>query len=195
MTFDSGAARIFLPLHGWDDFCPWQGAFYCLCAHPLRLAGVFRHLASLESLVPPSRLRMRSLQWHLLTLWSHKSDHPSLPVPLSRAMRWISLRGWCSTVFSTGVFIQVSGSESAPYSDASRSGWTHASSIVLVSTVRLGQEMLFHNYLLELRAMFLALPSIPVGVTVLSVTAMCDDSMVLASVDMRAGLCPASSAS
>ena len=88
--------------------------FITLSAHQLRLAGAFRHLASLERLVPPSRLHMCYLQWYLLTLWSPESYHPSLPVPLSRAIRWISLRGWCGTVFSTGFSIRVSGSDSAP---------------------------------------------------------------------------------
>ena len=44
-------------------------------------------LASLERLVPHSRLRMRSLQWHLKLHWSPKSNPPSLPVPLSREVR------------------------------------------------------------------------------------------------------------
>ena len=69
------------------------GGFIASSAHPLHLTGAFQLLALLESLVPPSRLRVRSLQWHLLTLWSPESDHPSLPMPLSRAVRWISLRG------------------------------------------------------------------------------------------------------
>ena len=48
---------------------------------------VLGHLASLDRLVPHSRLRMCSLQWHLKTHWSPKSDPPSLPVPLSREVR------------------------------------------------------------------------------------------------------------
>ena len=43
---------------------------------------ILGHLASLERLVPHGRLRMRSLQWHLKTQWSTKSDPPSLPVAL-----------------------------------------------------------------------------------------------------------------
>ena len=48
---------------------------------------VLGHLASLERLVPHSRLRMLSLQWHLKTHWSPESDSPSLPVPLSWEVR------------------------------------------------------------------------------------------------------------
>ena len=45
---------------------------------PLLWQVVLGHLALLERLVPHSRLRMRSLQWHLKTHWSPKSDPPSL---------------------------------------------------------------------------------------------------------------------
>ena len=81
------------------------GELFLLCLLPLlSFVGAFGHLASLERLVPSSRLCMRSLQWHLMTHWSPKSDHPSLPVPLSWAVWWISRHGWCGTVFSTGFF-------------------------------------------------------------------------------------------
>ena len=80
------------------------GSVIASSASLLRLAGVFRLLALLERLVPPSCLHVCSLHWHLLTLWSPESDHPSLLVPLSRAVRWIFLRGYCGTVFLTGFF-------------------------------------------------------------------------------------------
>ena len=80
------ARQIFPALVRVGCFLSVAGSFIASSAHPLRLAGAFRLLASLERLVPPSRLRVRSLQWHLLTLWSPESDLLSLPVPLSRAV-------------------------------------------------------------------------------------------------------------
>ena len=47
--------------------------------------------------------------------------------------------------------------------------------------------MLFHIYLLGLRALFLTLPSIPIGVTVLRVPTICDDLTVVASVYLQDG--------
>ena len=153
----------------------------------VRLAGAFWLLASLEFLVPPSCLHVRSLQWRLLTLWSPGLDHPSLPVPLSRAVRWISLRGYCRTVFLTGFFNL--GLWLLFCTDVRMClHWVEAtaSSFVLVSVAYWKLEMLFHIYLLGLQALFLTLPSIPIGVAVLRVPT-CDDSMVVASVALQGG--------
>ena len=151
----------------------------------LSFAGGFGLLASLERLVTPSRLCMRSLQWHLLTHWSPESDHPSLPVPLSLAMQWISLRGWCGTVFSTGFLIRDCGSESAPIFGrvSVGMGLTPPRS----SRVRcvFGARYVVPYLSSRIEGHILALPSIPEGVTCLCVTAMCDNSTVVASVDKR----------
>ena len=48
--------------------------------------------------------------------------------------------------------------------------------------------MLFHIYLLGLQALFLTLPSIPIGVTVLRVPTMSEDSTVVASVNLLGGI-------
>ena len=88
------ARKNFLPLVRVGCFLSVAKSFFASSAPPpLCLAGAFRLLPSLERLVSPSRLHVRSLLWHLLTHWSPESDHPSLPVPLSRAVGWISLCG------------------------------------------------------------------------------------------------------
>ena len=92
--------RQVFPALAWvGRFLSVAESFFLLCPPPpppLSFAGAFGHLASLVRLVPPSRLRMRFLQWHLMTYWSPESDHPSLPVSLSQAMWWISrCSGWC----------------------------------------------------------------------------------------------------
>ena len=121
-----------------------------MSAHLLCLADAFGHLASLERLVPPRRLRMHALQWHFLTHWSPESDHPSLPVPLSRAMSEDGEEPSSQLGFRFGT--------PAPnlhlYSDSSRSGWDARLLNRLVSAVCSGQEMLFHIYLHGLQAMF-----------------------------------------
>ena len=88
MTIDTGAARIFPSLARVEKFLSVAETFCTMFAPPAQLwQVVLGHLASLERLVPRSRLRMRSLQWHLKTHWSPESDPPSLPVPLSREVR------------------------------------------------------------------------------------------------------------
>ena len=45
------------------------------------------HLSSLEKLVPRGRLRLRSMQWQLKTIWSPEDDPPDLPVELTQEIR------------------------------------------------------------------------------------------------------------
>ena len=80
-------------------------------------------LASLERLVPHSRLRLRSLQWHLKAYWSPEIDTPSLPVPLSREMK-VDLSWWMVwDHLLTGVRFGTPVPDLHLYSDASQSGW------------------------------------------------------------------------
>ena len=66
MTIDTGAARIFPALARVDKFLSVAERFRALSAPLAQLwQVVLGHLASLERLVPHSRLRMRSLLWHL----------------------------------------------------------------------------------------------------------------------------------
>ena len=79
MTIDTWAARIFPSLAWVEKFLSVAETFCIMFAPPVQLwQVVLGHLASLERLVPHSRLRMHSLQWHLKTHWSPESDPPSL---------------------------------------------------------------------------------------------------------------------
>ena len=88
MTIDTGATRIFPSLARVEKFLSVAETFCTMTAPPAQLwQVVLGHLASLERLVPHSRLRMGSLQWHLKTHWSPESNSSSLPVPLSQEVR------------------------------------------------------------------------------------------------------------
>ena len=84
MTIDTVVASIFPALVQVEKFLSVAERFLALSVPPAQLWQVLLgHLALLERPVSHSRLRMRSLHWHLKTHWSSKSDPPSLPVPLS----------------------------------------------------------------------------------------------------------------
>ena len=88
MTIDTRAARLFPVFARVEKFLSVAERFRVLSAPSAQLWQVLLgHLASLERLVPHSRLRMRSLQWHLKTHWSPESEPPSLPVPLCQEVK------------------------------------------------------------------------------------------------------------
>ena len=81
-------ARVFPSLARVEKFLTVAERFCSMQSPPAQLWQVILgHLASLERLVPHSRLRMRSLQWHLKSQWSPESDPPSLPVALPEEAR------------------------------------------------------------------------------------------------------------
>ena len=131
--------------------------FCTMSALPAQLwQAVLGHLASLERLVPHSRLRMRSLQWHLKTHWSPESDPPSLPVPLSWEVRE-DLSWWMvKDHLLKGVRFGTPAPDLHLYSDASRSGWGAYLFDQVVSGVWSEQEKLLHINFLEMKALFLA---------------------------------------
>ena len=88
MTIDTGAGKVFPSLARVEKFLAVAERFCSMQSSPAQLWQVILgHLASLERLVPHSRLRMRSLQWHLKTQWFPESDPPSLPVALPEEAR------------------------------------------------------------------------------------------------------------
>ena len=159
MTIDTGAARIFPSHVRVKKFLSLVETFCTMSAPPAQLwQVVLGHLALLERLVPHSRLRMHSLQWHLKKHWSPESDPPSLPVPLSREVSE-DLSWWMvwDHLFK-GVRFGTPAPDLHLYSDASRSGWgAHLHQVV--SGVWSEQEKLLHINLLEMKALFLALQS------------------------------------
>ena len=148
---------------------------------------ILGHLASLEQLVPHGRLRMRSLQWQLKTHWSPESDPPSLPVALPgearRDLSWWMVRDH----LLTGVRFGTPAPDLHLYSDASSSGWGAHLLDQIVSRVWSDQEKLLHINLLEMKALFLGLQAFREDVIGHHVTAMCDNSTVVAYVNKTRG--------
>ena len=149
---------------------------------------ILGHLASLERLVPHGRLRMRSLQWHLKAHWSPESDPPSLPVPLPREVKqdlsWWMVRHH----LLMGVRFGTPAPDLHLYSDASCSGWGAHLLDQHVSGVWSDQEKLLHISLLEMKALFLGLQAFREDVVGHHVTAMCDNSTVVAYVNKQGGI-------
>ena len=148
---------------------------------------ILGHLALLERLVPHGRLRMRSLQWHLKTQWSPESDPPSLPVALPEEARR-DLSWWMvKDHLLTGVRFGTPAPDLHLYSDASSSGWGVHLLDQNVSGVWSDQEKLLHINLLEMKALFLDLQAFREDVMGHHVTAMCDNSTVVAYVNKQGG--------
>ena len=188
MTIDTGAGRVFQSLARVEKFLTVAERFCSMQSPPAQLWQVILgHLASLERLVPHGRLRMRSLQWHLKSQWSPESDPPSLPVALPeearRDLSWWMVRDH----LLVGVRFGTPAPDLHLYSDASSSGWGSHLLDQNVSGVWSAQEKLLHINLLEMKAMFLALQAFQEVVSGHHVTAMCDNSTVVAYVNKQGG--------
>ena len=186
MTIDTGAGKVFPSLARVEKFLTVAGRFCSMQSHPAQLWQVILgHLASLERLVPHGRLRMRSLQWHLKMHWSPESDPPSLPVALPeearRDLSWWMVRDH----LLMGVRFGTPAPDLHLYSDASSSGWGAHLLDQNVSGVWSAQEKLLHINLLEMKALFLGLQAFQEKVAGHHVTAMCDNSTVVAYVNKR----------
>ena len=148
---------------------------------------ILDHLASLERLVPHRRLHMPSLQWHLKTQWSPESDPPSLTVALPEEARR-DLSWWMvKDHLLTGVRFGTPAPDLHLYSDTSSSGWGAHLLDQNVSGVWSDQEKLLHINLLEMKALFLGLQAFQEDVSGHHVTAMCDNSTVVAYVNKQGG--------
>ena len=182
MTIDTEAGKVFPSLARVEKFLTVAESFCTMDAPPAQLWQVILgHLASLECLVPHGRLRMRSLQWHLKAHWSPMSDPPSLPVPLPREVRrdlsWWMVRNR----LLTGVRFGTLAPDLHLYSDASCSGWGAHLLDQHVSGMWSDQEKLLHINLLKMKALFLDLQAFREDIIGHHVTAMCDNSTVVAS--------------
>ena len=188
MTIDTEAGKVFPSLARVEKFLTVAESFCTMDAPPALLWQVILgHLASLKRLVPHGRLRMRTLQWHLKAHWSPESDPPSLPVPLPREGRrdlsWWMVRDH----LLTGVRFRTPAPDLYLYSDASCSGWGAHLLDQNVSGVWSDEEKLLHINLLEMKALFLGLQAFREDVIGHHVTAMCDNSTVVAYVNMQGG--------
>ena len=188
MTIDTGAGKVFPSLARVEKFLTVEERFCTMQSPPAQLwQVVLGHLASLERLVPHGRLRMRSMQWHLKSQWSPESDPPSLPVALPeearRDLSWWMVRDH----LLVGVRFGTPAPDLHLYSDASSSGWGAHLLDQIVSGVWSAQEKLLHINLLEIKALFLALQAFQDDVAGHHVTAMCDNSTVVAYVNEQGG--------
>ena len=188
MTIDTGAGKVFPSVARVEKFLSVAERFCSMQSPPAQLWQVILgHLASLERLVPHGRLRMRSLQWHLKTQWSPESDPPSLPVALPeearRDLSWWMVRDH----LLTGVRFGTPAPDLHLYSDASSSGLGAHLLDQNVSGVWSDQEKLLHINLLEMKALFLGLQAFQEDVSGRHVTAMCDNSTVVAYVNKQGG--------
>ena len=188
MTIDTGAGKVFPSLARVEKFLTVAERFCAMQSPTAQLWQVILgHLASLERLVPHGRLRMRSLQWHLKSQWSPESDPPSLPVALPeearRDLSWWMVRDH----LLVGVRFGTPAPDLRLYSDASSSGWGAHLPDQNVSGVWSAQEKLLHINLLEMKALFLALQAFQEDVAGHHVTAMCDNSTVVAYVNKQGG--------
>ena len=186
MTIDTKAGKFFPSLARVEKFLTVAESFCTMDAPPARLWQVILgHLASLERLVPHGRLRMHSLQWHLKAHWSPESDPPSLLVPLPREVKR-DLSWW---MVRDHLLTRVRFGTPAPdlhlYSDVSCSGWGAHLLDQHVSGVWSNQEKLLHINLLEVKALFLGLQAFREDVIGHHVTAMCDNSTVVAYVNKQ----------
>ena len=188
MTIDTEASKVFPSVARVEKFLTVTESFCTMDAPPAQLWQVIPgHLASLERLVPHCRLRMCSLQWHLKAHWSPESDPPSLPVPLPREVRR-DLSWWMvSNYLLTGVRFGTPAPDFHLCSDASCSGWGAHLLDQHVSGVWSDQEKLLHINLLEMKALFLGLQAFREDGIGHHVTAMCDNSTVVAYVNKQGG--------
>ena len=187
MTIDTSAGKDFPSLARVEKFLAVAERFCSMQSPPAQLWQVILgHLASLERLVPHGRLRMRSLQWHLKTRWSPESDPPSLPVALPAEARR-DLSWWMvKDHLLTGVRFGAPAPDLHLYSDASSSGWGAHLLDQNMSGVWSNQKLL-HINLLEMKALFLGLQAFQEDVSGHHVTAMCDNSTVVAYVNKQGG--------
>ena len=188
MTIDTEASKVFPSLARVEKFLTVAESFCAMDSPPAQLWQVILgHLASLERLLPHGCLRMRSLQWHLKAHWSSESDPPSLPVALPREVRrdlsWWMVRDH----LLTGVRFGTLAPDLHLYSDASCSGWGAHLLDQHVSGVWSDQEKLLHVNLLEMKALFLGLQVFREDVIGHHVTAMYDNSTVVAYVNKQGG--------
>ena len=183
MTIDTEAGKVFPSLARVEKFLTVAESFCAMDAPPAQLWQVILgHLASLKRLVPHG-----PLQWHLKAHWSPESDPPSLLVPLPQEVRrdlsWWMVRDH----LLTGVRFGTPAPDLHLYSDASCSGWGGHLLDQHVSGVWSDQEMLLHINIFEMKALFLALQSFREDVIGHHVTAMCDNSTVVAYINKQGG--------
>ena len=184
MTIDTGAGKVFPSLARVEKFLTVAERFCTMQSPPAQSWATWLRWSGWFLTVD---FGMRSLQWHLKTQWSPESDPPSLPVALPeearRDLSWWMVRDH----LLVGVRFGTPAPDLHLYSDASSSGWGAHLLDQNVSGVWSAQEKLLHINLLEMKALFLALQAFQEDVAGHHVTAMCDNSTVVAYINKQGG--------
>ena len=188
MTIDTVAGKVSPSRARVEKFLRLAGNFVKMNSPPARQWEVLLgHLSSLEKLVPRGRLRLRSMQWQLKTIWSPEDDPPDLPVELTQEIRE-DLSWW--TVESRllqGVPFGTLPLGLLLFTDASCAGWGAHLLDQRASGKWSEEEKMLHINLLEMKAVWLGLQSFQKIVTGHQVTVMCDNSTVVAYVSKQGG--------
>ena len=188
MVLDSVKFRAYPSVDRVERFLTLSTSFAAIEAPPAKLwQSLLGHLASLEKLVPGSRLRMRSLQFHLRNHWCQRSGHPWTPVPQSLRCRE-DLRWWVQAVKENrGVSIIPQTPDLFLYTDASLQGWGACLLHHRLSGVWSQQDLRQHINVLELRAVRLALEGLRDVVRGKVVAVLSDNTTALAYIRHQGG--------
>ena len=125
---------------------------------PRLLMSLIGVLASLEKTIPMGRLYMRPFQWYLKTNWQDPQSL-DLKIPVSNLLKK-HLQWWKDPKNSKmGCPFLPQEHNTLIFTDASNQGWGAHLQNMTVSGYWTDQEKLLHIYVLELKAVFLALKS------------------------------------
>ena len=154
MTIDTVAGKVSPSRARVEKFLRLTGNFVTMNSppHARQWEVLLGHLLSLEKLVPRGRLRLRSMQWQLKTIWSPEDDPPDLTVELTQEIRE-DLSWW--TVESRllqGVPFGTLPPGLLLFTDASCAGWGAHLLDQRASGKWSEEEKMFHINLLEMKA-------------------------------------------
>ena len=121
-------------------------------------------------LVQLGRLHTRPLQFHLLANWKPHRDSLVQPIPVSHSCR-VAIKWWMNpSIYVAGIPLVIPAPDFHLFSDDSHSGWGAHLEPLGLEVQGLwdvaSQDLHINN--LELRAVFLALPTFSVTFTILA---------------------------
>ena len=188
MTIDTVAGKVSPSRARVEKFLRLAGNFVKMTSPPARKWEVLLgHLSSLEKLIPRGRLRLRSMQWQLKTIWSPEDDPPDLPVELTQEIREDLSLWTVESRLLQGVPFGTLPPGLLLFTDASCAGWGAHLLDQRASGKWSNEEKMLHINLLEMKAVWLRLQSFQKIVTAHQVTVMCDNSTVVAYVSKQGG--------
>ena len=144
-------------------------------------------MSSLEKLIPHSRLRMRTLQWHLHQSWS-TSQSPTIKIPLTQEVRNDVDWWFIGDRLTRGRSLKEEEVQVYLYSDASIEGWGATLEKKKISGLWSAEEKSHHINVLELKAVKLALLKTQNLVAGKTVAVMMDNLTALSYIRKQGGL-------